>query len=164
LCFLHYGIPDAKGGDVRPIKKDWDRMCHLDLKPCNIFLMSSYGKHPRVVLGDFGCAVTARDILQGEESPFEQGCGTPEWYPPEGRKPPPLGSYGPKTDMWQLGASLHVMGLLIGRPERDTLASRTPLGRHYGRTANSIVHELTRDNASKRYSAATLVKTLRKRY
>ena len=64
LAFLHCGITDAVRG--RPAS-EWDPTFHLDLKPCNVFLSTSgqQGPYPRVVVGDFGCAITLTDIWDG---------------------------------------------------------------------------------------------------
>jgi serine/threonine protein kinase len=107
LSFLHHGIMNG-----RQVAARWDPICHLDLKPCNIFISSRGGQYgqPRVVLADFGCAITGSDVARQIEDPFMPSCGTPGWYPPEGRNGGHVmvPYYGPKTDIWQLGATLHV--------------------------------------------------------
>lgn len=100
LAFLHFGTRDTSRRGIA----DWDAICHLDLKPANVFLSTTdqEGPYPRVVVGDFGCAITVSDIVYGMEHPRQQLCGTPEWYPREGL-PQVVGNYnthyGPSTDV-----------------------------------------------------------------
>ena len=67
LSYLHHGIRDSSRdrADGR-----WNSICHLDIKPCNVFLSSKgqEGRYPRVVIGDFGCAITISDIISGKVS------------------------------------------------------------------------------------------------
>src|ERR1700761_7614575 len=69
LAFLHWGITDAANGQG-PVH-GWDTICHLDIKPQNVFLSSSgrSGSYARIVLGDFGCATSQSDILYGLAHP-----------------------------------------------------------------------------------------------
>jgi NIMA (never in mitosis gene a)-related kinase len=56
LCACHYGLMDAMESFDGP--RHWQPICHLDVKPSNMFLTSTgrTNAYPRVVLGDFGCA------------------------------------------------------------------------------------------------------------
>ena len=108
LAFLHHGIRDA-ARDPRPIG-DWNTTCHLDLQPCNVFLSTTNqeGHYPRIVVGDFGCAIMQSDIILGMEHPRQPMFRTPDWYPPEGLAHvvgPSRTRYGPATDVWQLAVS-----------------------------------------------------------
>lgn len=71
LAFLHHGIRDATKDHT---DDTWNTICHLDLKPCNIFFSSAgqEGPHPRVVVGDFRCAITKSDIEFGMVSQHHQ--------------------------------------------------------------------------------------------
>ncbi|EME83084.1 uncharacterized protein MYCFIDRAFT_211240 [Pseudocercospora fijiensis CIRAD86] len=159
LAFLHDGTINIQPGKHAVKPKDWDTMCHLDLKPCNIFLHSSggLGGQSKVILADFGCCVSLSDIEGGREGAIAQPCGTPVWYPPEGdvRKPK---SYGTKTDMWQLGATIHVLcRMCIDRyppaPDRNVLYSRDPIGSRYGERLHAMVEMLTEVSPLKRPAA-----------
>ncbi|KAF7188052.1 Calcium/calmodulin-dependent protein kinase type 1 [Pseudocercospora fuligena] len=159
LAFLHDGIINVEPGKHPAKPKDWDTMCHLDLKPCNIFMHSigGLGGQVKIILADFGCCVSLSDIEGGREGAIAQPCGTPIWYPPEGdvRKPK---SYGTKTDMWQLGATIHVLcRMLIDRyspvPDREVLYSRDPIGSKYGGRLHAMVAMLTEVDPLKRPAA-----------
>ncbi|KXT14924.1 hypothetical protein AC579_3058 [Pseudocercospora musae] len=159
LAFLHDGIINVEPGKHPAKPKDWDTMCHLDLKPCNIFLHRSggLGGQTKVILADFGCCVSLSDIEGGREGAIAQPCGTPVWYPPEGdvRKPK---SYGTKTDMWQLGATIHVLcRMRIDRyppvPDRTMVYSRDPIGSRYGGRLHAMVTMLTDIDPLKRPAA-----------
>ncbi|KAF2716553.1 kinase-like protein [Polychaeton citri CBS 116435] len=123
LAFLHHGVMDPLREADNP---RWDYIYHLDIKPCNFFLTSRarQGRFPRVVLGDFGCSVSASDVDTGRESSRQQPFGTPDWYPPEGLVNPQnegRTSYGKMTDIWQLGATIHVACRLGEHPNRGHL-------------------------------------------
>ena len=108
LAYMHEGIADVTR-DTRPFSRSWIPTFHLDLKPDNIFLASSgqRGSHPRVVIGDFGGVVTARDIDVRKASPRPQDLGNPYWNTPEHQEGV-VGlygvRYGPESDIWQTGA------------------------------------------------------------
>lgn len=87
LAFLHSGVRDPVKHDARVMP--WFSIAHLDIKPANVFLSTKpalgheYDLFPRVVLGDLGCAVYAKDI--GRDV-FDIDClpfGTHGWHPPE---------------------------------------------------------------------------------
>jgi hypothetical protein len=77
---------------------------HLDVKPHNVLL----AEDGRVVLGDFGLAVT-RDPDGGREPVV---MGSPYYVAPE--RISPGGRAGPATDLWSLGATLYAA--TEGRP------------------------------------------------
>jgi serine/threonine protein kinase len=137
LAFLHDGLKDVlPNSHPIPRPRKWNPICHLDLKPTNIFLSSEggIGGHSRVVLADFGCAVSLEDMASGSVSESSQPCGTPAWYPPEGRG---RQSYGTKTDIWMLGATVHVLCRLLRVPNVRVLQS--PCGHKYSRELNRFV-------------------------
>lgn len=138
LAFLHHGLTDG-----RLVSRNWDPVCHLDLKPANILLSSKGGKygHGRIVLADFGCAITASDINRQIEDPFEQNCGTPGWQPPEATAngPSTRPRYGPKTDIWQLGAMIHVFCKRLNGPDPRYLALPRPCSGLYSDWLNRTV-------------------------
>jgi hypothetical protein len=73
------------------------RVLHLDVKPHNV-LLSDDG---RVVLGDFGLAVTA----DPDGGPEPVVMGSPYYVAPE--RIVPNGRPSPATDLWSLGATLY---------------------------------------------------------
>ncbi len=159
LCFLHYGILDATQSTSRT--SGWNTTCHLDIKPCNVFLASSSSRFHRVVLGDFGCAVSQRDKDSGREHRTQQEAGTPDFYPPEGRSGYHSRRYGLETDIWQLGALIQVLGRLLHVPDRARLVSSSPVGSSYSAALNDVVHALTRDDYRKRWTADEVVRYVR---
>lgn len=160
LAFMHHGLVNG-----RPVSPSWNTICHLDLKPCNIFRSSRGGKHghSRIVLADFGCAISQSDVARRFENPYaRQECGTPAWYPPEGRKNGvTLTPYwGPKTDIWQLGATAHVLCNLLGSqgPNRQYLASARPCSSRYCDRLNGIVQLFCHPQAKIRPMASEIVR------
>ncbi|KAF2168403.1 hypothetical protein M409DRAFT_21154 [Zasmidium cellare ATCC 36951] len=149
LPFMHTGVKDVERDQPDP---DWDTIAHLDLKPQNIFLSSDRMENGqrRIVLADFGCAVTFSDIQNGGERERGQPCGTPGWYPPEGIAKK---GYGTKTDIWMLGGTIQAICLLIKAPHRPALASPKPCGNRYSSALQSMVRDLTDDRLDKRPSA-----------
>nr|POE62635.1 mitogen-activated protein kinase kinase kinase 4 [Quercus suber] len=137
LAFLHEGV-DLDRPDIKV--QGWNTIAHLDIKPSNIFLSSqgAKGDVPRLVLGDFGCAVSRDDIVTGRASKCIIGYGTAGWYPPEAsRKVNPR--YGKPTDIWQLGGILQVICLLSSFPSLSQLGRGDPCSRDYSKDLNSFV-------------------------
>ncbi|KAK0786100.1 hypothetical protein LTS16_008520 [Friedmanniomyces endolithicus] len=130
LAFMHSGIGDPAHEQPVP---GWNAIFHLDLKPCNIFFSSSgqRGRYPRVVIGDFGCSVSANDIGHGKEDPHRQPYGTPNWYPPEGHAKT---RYGAETDIWQCGAIISVMCRRANKPHHRYLESGDACGHGFGKS------------------------------
>lgn len=150
LAFLHHGVINGRKVD------GWNPICHLDLNPRNVFISSKRMKHGhgRIVLADFGCAITADDILRRIEDPAVQECGTPAYMPPEGR----IGGgsrgvrsrYGPKTDIWQLGATVHVFCKLLDGPDPRYLALPRPCSGLYSDRLNRVVKLLCHPDSESR--------------
>ena len=159
LAFLHHGIRDP----LRDHKdSSWNSTFHLDLKPCNVFFSAKdqRGPYPRVVVGDFGCAITARDIRDGLADPRHQRWGTPVWYPPEGLSGvvgPSHTRYGCETDVWQMGATIHALCRRLDSHSRRHLDSDSPCGGQYGATLNSTINQCTK-NWKKRWTAAEVAR------
>lgn len=153
LTFLHYGTRDAlREGPV----KDWNALWHLDIKPCNVFLSTSgqRGPYPRIVLGDFGCAVSASDILEGREDPQRQPAITRGWEPEEyGRY------YGSRTDIFMMSGVVHCLARMQPvKPDRHRLQSRSPCGSSYSPQLNETVARGAKRDWKQRHSAADVVR------
>lgn len=164
LACLHEGGADATHDDAKAASPKWNSTWHLDIKPDNVFLSSSgqTGPYPRVVLGDFGCAVTANDVRDGTEDANRQTTGMPRWFPPEGDLTIGVGRtrYGAESDMWQLGALIQVLCLQTSKPNRAMLSTAKPVGGDYGRALNRYVKKLTQVDWTKRLTAVELVRKL----
>ena len=162
LAYLHWGIADAAGGS-QPVR-NWGTICHLDIKPPNVFLSNSgrTNSYPRVVLGDFGCAVAKSDIFLGEAHPFIQGAGTPGWEPPEGESRSGKQRYGPSSDIWMLGATIQALARHLGAPDKLTLPGSVPLGPSYSRAINRFVSYASARNFRDRPNAQQLVREIRR--
>jgi tetratricopeptide (TPR) repeat protein len=91
---------------------------HRDLKPGNLMLVSSASKGERLVITDFGLAISA--------SPGETGglSGTPAYMAPEQASG---GAVGPPTDLFALG--LIICEMLTGNRPRFGLSSAENCGR-----------------------------------
>lgn len=142
LAFLHDGIIEIEVIN-QPIPKPtgWNTICHLDIKPSNIFLdeRGGFAGQPRVILADFGCAVALNELEDGSEQDRQQPCGTPAWYPPEGA-PGVAKFYGTKTDIYMLGATIHTLCRLLELPRLRQFPPENPCGSQtYGRRLNGIV-------------------------
>lgn len=168
LAYLHGGITDA--ARQTHSQRGWDMICHLDIKPANIFMSSrgSDGTYPRMVLGDFGCAVTRRDIESGREEPQNHRHGTLDWMPPHSRGDvvgPRNRGYGWHTDVWQLGAVAAAMCRLTHAPILAHVFTDhvAPCGSGYGAKLNAVVRGCVRKNWRRRPKAVEIVRTVLKR-
>lgn len=148
LAFLHTG---TKAGKTEPVS-GWKAIAHLDIKPGNILISAPGGEFgkSRVVLADFGCAVSIEDLQRGRETGRRQPCGTPQWYPPEGIQGQ---GYGSKTDLYMLGASIHTLCHLRPIPSSTLPNYGSPCGNRYGSDLNRIVQLLTQVNWKERPAA-----------
>ena len=120
---------------------------HLDVKENNVVFCRGVGDVEKVVLIDFGCAVSVTDtggkvVDTGYDDYFEGGtfcCMAPEVLaiavralrhePLPDTKPPP--SFGAKADVWSLGVMAHVL-----------LTGRYPYGLTGDRSDDIEAHEL----------------------
>ncbi|KAK0944828.1 hypothetical protein LTR48_005931 [Friedmanniomyces endolithicus] len=157
LHFCHTGI-DVDRFDLPPLQ-DWNTLCHLDLKPVNVFFTRDGGKNgiPRLVLGDFGCATTWQDIQDGTAKRTLQLRGTPGWFPPECHASSEGGwdgDYGIPTDIWQMGAVAQAICRLIMVPDMSFVMAERACGRQYSRELNEIVTICMNPDPLKRPSAA----------
>ncbi|KAK1056263.1 hypothetical protein LTR74_015049 [Friedmanniomyces endolithicus] len=157
LHFCHTGI-DVDRFD-QPPPQDWNTLCHLDLKPVNVFFTRDGGKNgiPRLVLGDFGCATTWQDIQDGTAKRTLQLRGTPGWFPPECHASSEGGwdgDYGIPTDIWQMGAVAQAICRLIMVPDMSFVMAERACGRQYSRELNETVTICMNPDPLKRPSAA----------
>lgn len=164
LSFLHHGMLDEYAHGV----PNWDAIYHLDIKPQNILLSNDQRglSHPRVVLADFGCAISEIDKRIGRESTTTPAAGTPDYYPPEGLScivGRGRTRYGSQTDLFMLGATIHCLCRKVtGPPKRNELNSPIPCGKKYSDLLNSAVAACSRYNWRDRISAPELVRCLTK--
>lgn len=151
LEFLHGGPVDRAG------RQDggWNTICHLDIKPENIYLQDIGERYPRVVLGDFGGAVSNSDIRTGRENLRFAPAWTPGWEAPEmvAKK-----EYGTKTDAWQLGCVAQTMCLLRTSPDLGILQSDRPCGWNYSQDLNLAVARLTETRVHRRMNAEEMLR------
>ncbi|KAI9790988.1 MAG: hypothetical protein M1816_004555 [Peltula sp. TS41687] len=101
LAYMHYGVTEKhlrEGRIPQPKARGWRTVLHRDLKPGNIFLVSSKQLYPRVVIGDFGMSIREDDP---EYSKRQHG-GAFIIRSPEPR-------CGPKADMWALGVVMQML-------------------------------------------------------
>lgn len=161
LCTCCYGITDPQ--DTRPMR-GWDALCHLDVKPSNVFLTSKgrNSAYPRVVLGDFGCAFKEVDIYSGAAQEMMQEFYTPDWLPPESRpvlynKRGIVASCGPHTDIWQAGAVIQAMCRLLGTPHQGLVEEERPCGGKFSAALNNVVTCCMSTNPKDRPTALDLV-------
>lgn len=166
LCALHYGVADPQ--DTRPVR-GWDILCHLDVKPSNVFLTSKgrNSAYPRVVLGDFGCAVKDMDIYSGAAQELLQEFYTPDWLPPESRpvsysKRGIAASCGIHTDIWQAGAVIQAMCRLLGAPHQGLVEEERPCGGKFSAALNNAITCCMLTNPKERPSALDLVVEVKK--
>lgn len=150
LKFLHGGPVDYAGRQG----ENWNTICHLDIKPENIYLQDTGAGFPRVVLGDFGGAVSNSDIRRGRASLNSAPAWTPGWEAPEmvARR-----EYGTKTDAWQLGCVAQTMCLLKTSPDQRLLGSALPCGGKYSQDLNMVVYCLTRTSIHRRWNAEDML-------
>ncbi len=154
LAFLHAGIEDAIKSQQGP--KDWNPICHLDLKPANIFLSNTDNRgieYPRIVVGDFGCAVTASQVASGIVNRHQRPAGTPAYDAPEANR-----KFGIDCDNWQIGAAVHTCARLLHKPDRQMLRTGRSCGSKYSDHLNITVSMATRDDPKGRYSATKIVR------
>ena len=179
LCMCHYGIKDPM--DPSDKVKDWNTICHLDIKPQNIFLdyqgpshlVNSPDTWPRVVLGDFGCSVTRDDIMSRKVDHKKQPYGTSGWYPPESDANDKghlsengqnvKNAYGKFSDIWQMGAVIQVMCLRAITPTMHWVDKKCGAGHRYSPDMNEAVNKCMVRNIDLRPTAldvATAIKGL----
>lgn len=109
LTFLQTG---QKARDVRqlaisgqhvPVVPDFNPIFHRDLKPSNVFLTWTdslgldYPQFPNVLLGDFGCAVTGKQVLAGRGDPRQVPGNDPTFSSPEHP------NFSDRSDIYSLG-------------------------------------------------------------
>lgn len=166
IYFCHTGIDADKPQKPEPV--DWNTLCHLDIKPSNVFLSSQEAKtpFPRVVLGDFGCVTTWKDIEAGSTRRDLQMQGTPGWFPPEcsassfgGWE----GKYGTPTDIWQAGGVVQAMCRLVDMPDMTAVDRQRACGRLYSKELNDVVTACLQRDPTRRPRASDVIQEVKKR-
>lgn len=159
LLYLHSG---RMALDDQPAP-GWDAMIHLDMKPNNIFVSSRPGANksgwPRIVLGDFGCAVFQSDIAR--RNVRGEVMGAPGWVSPECE----AGGYArasPASDIWQLAGICQALAKFVSRPHFG-MGGGFPLGGNYSLPLNEGVVMMSRMNPHNRPSAREILTELRRR-
>jgi serine/threonine protein kinase len=90
----------AMTGRSVPTKPGWNKILHRDLKPSNIFMTWGDGQqpnqhpHPTMLIGDFGCAVSAADIRAGQGNFIRLPIPDLSFAPPE------FPAYGEESDVY----------------------------------------------------------------
>jgi serine/threonine protein kinase len=89
-------------GGAENEKRDpkWNVIYHRDIQPSNVFLAcggKSDSDLPRVLLGDFGCSTSLRDIAAGKSSPFHTERYDYRFAPPEAP------DFSLRSDVYQIG-------------------------------------------------------------
>lgn len=100
---------------------------HRDLKPGNIMLVPAEGGAPRVVITDFGLAISVDQLDMGLTETWEM-LGTPEYMAPEQTK---RGTATPATDVYALGLIAYEMLTKEGPFEPESTAIATVVKRRY---------------------------------
>ena len=149
LSMCHYGVRDPLNKQFKIA--NWNMICHLDIKPGNVFLSSKrapgheHETWPRVVLGDFGCAVSCKDIVSGKVDREVPPFGTPGWFPPECRQEDKVsfkGQYGWRTDIWQLGGLIQTLCYCMAEPLMARVEQGEPVGASYSFQLNTMISRI----------------------
>ncbi|KAK5162769.1 uncharacterized protein LTR77_011200 [Saxophila tyrrhenica] len=169
LCFCHYGIRNAHAPKYK--LNPWNTICHLDIKPANLFVTSKmypgneYGNH-RIVLGDFGCAVTLVDIQTKRTTTECMPGATAGWTPPEITYDDAkgyVGIFGKPTDVWQLGGLIQVMCRRTQLPQQEFVKEGRPCGGIYSVQLNDVVSRAMMEDHKTRPSALDLFEIVQRK-
>lgn len=169
LAMCHNGIKDPIAPQNKP--PSWNMIAHLDIKPANVFLSSKgvsgfqNAPWPRVVLGDFGCAVSYKDILSGRVSREVVPHGTPGWMAPETEPDGngvPRARYGWKTDIWQMGGVIQVLCLRSAEPDLTRIGAGRPCGTAYSSDLNNVISHCMKPDLNSRPTAVDVAQEVRR--
>jgi len=174
LAFCHNGVRNPGANQYK--FANWNTICHLDIKPGNVFLTTrqipgyeTYKPYGRIVLGDFGCSVTLDDIKAGRQVMGTMPGATQGWTPPEIKYSQDAGgyrgTYGKGTDIWQMGGMVQVMARVIAEPNQSHVQLGRPCGAFYSSQLNHVIAAAMEPDHHKRPSALDLwdVVALKKR-
>jgi eukaryotic-like serine/threonine-protein kinase len=100
---------------------------HRDLKPANVMLVPAEAATPRVVITDFGLAISVDQLDLGLTDTWEL-IGTPEYMAPEQTK---RGSATPATDVYALGLIAYEMLTKTGPFDPEDTPIATVVKRRY---------------------------------
>lgn len=146
LAMLHYGVRNLDTG-LKYQLRDWNTVVHLDIKPMNVFLTSRHTPgfetvQHRVVLGDFGCAITKKSIEDGTQQPGKLDCATAGWTPPEIkhlRNGGWEGDFGKPMDVWQTGGVIQCLCRLLTKPNQGKAKEGRPCSVNFSPELNKVV-------------------------
>ncbi|KAK3699051.1 hypothetical protein LTR37_016655 [Vermiconidia calcicola] len=169
LAMIHYGLRDPF--DKEHKMTNWNTICHLDIKLLNVFVSrkSDSGhdmgnRFSRIVLGDFGCAVTKEDIESSKFARDSVPCGTRGWFPPELVENVTgwSGNYGKPTDVWQMGGVIQTMCTRLVQPSQGPVRKGLPCGNGYSKELNHLVMEIMGKNDEYRPSAVDVAELVKR--
>ncbi|KAF2492241.1 kinase-like protein [Lophium mytilinum] len=149
LCFCVHGYVFGSGGMV---PENWNAIIHRDIKPGNVFLASPSDPralYPRIVLGDFGCSVSDIDIVNGTASALTSR-QAPEFSPPEAP------AYSRRSDVFQLGLTIHCMIQNLDVPDHDSISRTWEMGNPYSDPLDGILLQMLLPDPSSRPSTLHL--------
>lgn len=162
VCYLWLGagceetLARAVVGKNARTVAGWNSIMHRDIKASNVFLTWGPGGgvdevYPRVVLADFGCAVSTRDVERG--TPIAMG-GDEAFAPPETRQR----WFSEKSDVWGVGLVVHCLVLMSQVPVGSAREREgSPFGEcRVGRALTKVVAGCLRREARNRWGPGEL--------